>query len=38
MPQNPKTGRMDRHALSEAELLEFRLRQQEQQSAVKKGK
>lgn len=39
MPQNPKTGKTDRRALSEAELLEFRLKQAEGARAeVKRGK
>jgi hypothetical protein len=39
MPQNPSTGKTDRCTLSEAELLEFRLKQAEgSRTEVKKGK
>jgi hypothetical protein len=43
MPMNPKTGKTDRHAKTQAHLLEFRKRQAEQAEephteAVKKGK
>ena len=39
MPLNPKTGKTDRRLLSEAELLEFRLKQaKESRAQVKKGK
>ena len=39
MPLNPKTGKTDCRALSEAELLEFRLKQaKESGTQVKKGK
>jgi hypothetical protein len=27
MPLNPRTGKTDRHQMSEAELLEFRIKQ-----------
>ena len=39
MPQNPSTGKTDRRALSQAELLEFRQKQTEDsRAAVKRGK
>ena len=39
MPQNPSTDKTDCHALSQAELLEFRQKQaEESRAAVKRGK
>lgn len=37
MPQNPSTGKMDRRALSQAEILEFRLKQTEELLTAAKG-